>query len=130
MAATAVRVRGGNQPNTVDFHDCRTFGHSWDRYFPQNMERPPFGWRLSLRCTRCTCERHDLISPINGEVMARSYYWPEGYLMDKGVERPSREDLRVEMFRSLRAQLREHNQIALATAKTARATAAKKNGAK
>lgn len=64
----------------IEYITCRTISHAWDEFHP--MMRPPeFGWRLSLRCTRCTMERHDLISRVTFELLQRYYVPPEGYSM-------------------------------------------------
>lgn len=57
---------------------CRSFGHAWDDFTPIDKRPPPFGWRLSLRCVRCTTERHDIIDRL-GRVASREYVYPDGY---------------------------------------------------
>lgn len=51
---------------------CRVLGHAWDSFDPVGMERPPWGWRLSVRCTRCGRVRHDVIDRF-GELSYRTY---------------------------------------------------------
>jgi len=82
---------------------CRTYGHAWDEFYPSNLGVPIFGWRLSLRCTRCTAERHDLIDSI-GSVGGRRYIYPDGYQL-KRDETPSREEMRMSLFRNVRDKL-------------------------
>jgi hypothetical protein len=67
------------------------------------MGTPLFGWRLSLRCVRCTTERHDVIDHIGG-VGQRRYIYAEDYRMTRD-ELPSREELRMSLFRNVRAKL-------------------------
>jgi hypothetical protein len=95
---------------------CRTVGHAWDQFYPQGMLPPSFGWRFSLRCTRCTSERHDLVSPTDGTLLSRAYYHADGYRLEKGVERPTREELRSDLFQRIREDLRKNQQIAIAVA--------------
>lgn len=57
---------------------CRLYGHAWDEFYPIDLARPVAGWRLSLRCTRCTTERHDLIGRT-GDLEGRRYAYPEDY---------------------------------------------------
>jgi hypothetical protein len=82
---------------------CRTYGHAWDEFYPSVKGPPSFGWRLSLRCTRCTTERHDTIDVL-GHVAAREYLYPEGYHLLRD-ETPTRDQLRVAMFARVRARL-------------------------
>lgn len=56
---------------------CRSFGHAWRRAW--TVEREPGGVALILRCTGCPTERRDLYAPRSGELLARSYTYPEGY---------------------------------------------------
>lgn len=74
---------------------CRTFGHLWDEFMPHGMRKASFGYRISLRCVRCTTERHDLID-VRGEVGQREYRYPDDYSLPSGVKRP---ELRVELVR-------------------------------
>ena len=82
---------------------CRTYGHAWDEFYPDNLGEPMFGWRLSLRCTRCTAERHDTIDNTGG-VGGRRYIYPDGYQMQRD-ETPTREEMRMNLFRDVRAKL-------------------------
>lgn len=109
--ARATKLRGQDDLSN-DFLRCRTYGHSWDDFYPDDMRSPSFGWRESLRCTRCTTERHRLIGR-HGEVMQSSYYYADGYQMDKGVGKLDRADLRGEMFARLHDRLVAAGQISL-----------------
>lgn len=81
----------------TDFYECRHLGHSWDDI--PVTRRPSFGVYIWLRCTRCTTERHDIISSVSdGKLLARKYHYPEGYKTAKG-ERPSIEELRIHQIK-------------------------------
>jgi hypothetical protein len=82
---------------------CRVYGHSWDEYYPDDLGRPEYGWRLSLRCTRCTTERHDIIDSI-GRISQRRYIYVEDYQMGRD-ETPSRDEMRLAMFARIRTRL-------------------------
>lgn len=115
MATKQVRlvvVKGGERPSEAQYALCKTINHSWDRVDNPELPAPDIGWRLSLRCIRCQSERHDLISPVTGEVMARRYVYPDGYLTPKGTGRVMRTDLRRGLFEMWKTQLRETEQIA------------------
>jgi hypothetical protein len=88
---------------------CRTYGHSWDEFYPDNLGTPMFGFRLSLRCTRCTTERHDVIDHI-GQVGQRRYIYAPDYQMGRD-ELPTREELRLSLFRNVRAKLAQAQAI-------------------
>ena len=88
---------------------CRTYGHAWDEFYPDNLGTPMFGWRLSLRCARCTAERHDTIDHI-GQVGSRRYIYPQDYQMTRD-ETPTREEMRLSLFRDVREKLAAANAI-------------------
>jgi hypothetical protein len=88
---------------------CRVYGHAWDEFYPDNLGTPFYGWRLSLRCGRCTTERHDLIDSI-GRVSSRRYIYPEEYAIE-AEEKPTRDQLRLAMFDRVRARLAKINAI-------------------
>ena len=90
---------------------CRIYGHAWDEFYPDNLGSPIYGWRLSLRCTRCTAERHDVIDHI-GQISQRRYIYPQDYQM-KRDETPSRDQLRLTMFERVRARLAKVDAIGL-----------------
>lgn len=64
-----------------DYLTCRALrGHAWEPIVAFDMRKPMFGVRLSLRCTRCTTERHTLYSRDTGEQLSRhDYRRPDGY---------------------------------------------------
>ncbi len=75
-----------------DFADCRgDLRHSWERLDVSQWEKgaidsPGRGayWSLA-RCTRCGTKRLALISEETGEVLKRTYDYPEGYQLDEKV---------------------------------------------
>lgn len=93
----------------ADMLKCRTYGHAWDEFYPDYKSPPSYGWRLSLRCIRCSTERHDTIDLV-GRVSSREYVYPDGYRMGRD-EAPSREDLRVATFDRIRARLAKADAI-------------------
>jgi hypothetical protein len=97
------KVRGGDTEYDA-FVRCRTYNHAWDEFNPIDLEAPSYGWRLSLRCIRCTTERHDTIAYRSGQILSRRYIYPDGY-QNKGEDRPTKEVFREELFVRLRAQL-------------------------
>jgi hypothetical protein len=92
------------------FLRCRSYGHSWDEFFPDDMEQPWYGWRLSLRCVRCSTERHDNIG-FNGQMLGRRYIYPPGYQTPKGDPKPERSVFREELFTHLRERLEKVNAV-------------------
>jgi hypothetical protein len=82
---------------------CRTYGHAWDEFYPDNLGIPMYGWRLSLRCTRCSTERHDVIN-VRGEVGQRRYLYPDGYQRGRD-EQLTREQFRLHLFANVRDKL-------------------------
>jgi hypothetical protein len=80
----------------AEYVRCRTVGHSWDDFVPVGMRRPSFGFRLSLLCTSCGMERHDLVN-TRGDVLQREYRAPDDYTIRGGA--PARADYRVELAR-------------------------------
>ncbi len=83
------------------FVRCRAYGHSWDEFDPAygHEERLPTprqtgsSWRLTLRCTRCTTRRYDFLDDL-GEVVSRSYIYPEGYKTARTLRAEWRLELR------------------------------------
>jgi hypothetical protein len=88
---------------------CRTYGHAWEEFFPVDMGTPMYGWRLSLRCMRCTSERHDTIDVL-GRINGRRYVYVEGYQMARD-ERPDRDTLRKDLYERLRTKLTKSNAV-------------------
>lgn len=79
---------------------CRTLSHQWR---PNGViERGRFGGptgpqvlKLTVTCANgCGTTREDFIDPNNGEVVARRYRHPDGYLLQGMDERPARADFR------------------------------------
>lgn len=66
---------------------CRTISHGWEEVVRNDLDKPDYGWRFSLRCNRCACERHDIIDPYNGDLIRRRYIHPDGYELDEKVTR-------------------------------------------
>lgn len=99
-------------PTQRDFDLCKGINHPWDRVDAPELGPPVMGWRLSLRCLRCRSERHDLISPVSGEIMQRRYIYTPGYLGPKGSGRPIRADLRQAMFERWKEELQRTEQLA------------------
>jgi hypothetical protein len=87
---------------TVEYVECKAIGHNWERFQPIGMERPYFGWRLSLVCTTCETERHDIID-ANGNVGSRTYYYPEDY---KTAEKLTRDELRRMLAKKYKIRVR------------------------
>jgi hypothetical protein len=103
-------ILGGDRVGLDDaMLKCRIYRHAWDDFYPDNLGTPLYGWRLSLRCTRCTTERHDIINAM-GALDSRRYIYPEGYQMGRD-ETPSREDMRLAMFDRIRTKLAKADAI-------------------
>ncbi len=100
----AKRVRGSDPTPADQMLRCRVVGHQWDDFYPTNLSPPAFGWRLSLRCARCTTERHDLISFREGDVLAREYRYVDGY-QQRRDERLDRPELRMALYERIRTKL-------------------------
>ena len=82
---------------------CKTIGHAWDEFTP-HMKRAQFGYRLSLLCVRCTAERHDIVSIIDGRLLQREYRYPEGY---KLAMKYSRDEFRKVLIQRIRRRDRQ-----------------------
>lgn len=100
-------------PESVDSEQsmvrCRTYGHAWDEFYPDDLGPPMFGWRLSLRCVRCATERHDTIDHI-GQVGSRRYIYPDGYQTTRD-EALTKEEYRQTLYASVRKQLAQAKAI-------------------
>jgi hypothetical protein len=101
--ATVTRI---DTPLDNTYVRCRSYGHAWDEFAPIDLAPPLYGWRLSLRCTRCGTERHDNVD-FKGQVMGRRYLYVDGY-MQKGIPKVI---FRESLFSVLRGRLEEINQI-------------------
>ena len=63
-----------------DFLQCRSWSHAWTHvitYVVSPGRRTAY--ELHLRCTRCGCERFDLLT--RGRLETRTYRYPQGYLV-------------------------------------------------
>ena len=58
------------------FVRCRAFGHQWEPI--EATRKPLFGFYAKLRCVDCGAERNDIVSR-RGDLLSRSYTYPEGY---------------------------------------------------
>lgn len=108
--AKLVPVQDRDDRLKPEFLRCRTWGHVWDTFAPTHLPPPPYGWRESVRCTRCVTERHRLVDR-KGEIMGVKYDYPDGYLLVAGTGRLVRADLRVSLFEELRGRLEQANAI-------------------
>lgn len=95
-------------PTPDSYIACRTYGHAW-------FEAPitgawAQGWGsigapMTLRCERCTAERHDVINPT-GDVIRRSYVHPPNYRYPKH-EAPTVKDMRLALLALIRQNKRD-----------------------
>jgi hypothetical protein len=97
-----IRTKKALEEYDDEYLACRTFMHAWKMENPEHVGPPPFGSRMSLRCTRCGAWRHDLVT-FRGDLLARRYELPEGYrVMNKGGTKAvvlPRKECRAEMVR-------------------------------
>lgn len=78
------------------FRDCRLLGHLW-HVVPSDWN-PEYGVPMTTRCERCNIERRDSVNRNSGEVEARRYVYPDGYLFktdEDGPDLPHRSDFRL-----------------------------------
>ena len=60
-----------------DFVQCHALQHRWE---PIPVTTPPsFGAAIDLRCETCHTVRRDIFSRITGQMLGRSYDYPEDY---------------------------------------------------
>src|SRR5215831_2100720 len=106
MAGTVIQI--DPQLDRVDdsYLRCRSYGHGFEEFAPVDLYPPLYGWRLSLRCIRCTTERHDNYD-FKGKLMGRRYIYPDGY-QQKGVPKVI---FREALFSRIRAKLEKSNQL-------------------
>lgn len=97
MAEKHVRLR-------LEYEKCRVWGHAWEDFIPHGKRPAGWGSRFSLRCVRCTTERHDVIDSL-GDLSAREYVYPDDYKMAKD-ETPTRQALRLDLLGDLRGSRR------------------------
>ena len=79
------------QYERTQYTRCYTIGHAWFDYDSSDWN-PQWGLPLVLRCERCGSERRDKIGN-RGEIIGRSYFYPEGYKYSKGT-RPTKNEFR------------------------------------
>lgn len=116
MAAKTLKMR-------AEYQMCRTLGHAWDDFIPGPGDPKPAPWGrgFSLRCDRCTTQRHDAFDS-RGELSARKYIWPKDYKL-AADEKPAIETLRLSLVQEMRAehaQRMKHRQAAHKTRAPAR----------
>lgn len=90
---------------------CRAFGHAWEEYVPVGKRKPEFGFRLSLSCSSCGMERHDILDTY-GHLATREYVAPDGYY---DIGRWPRADFRLAYYRArkgTRVARRGHSKVA------------------
>lgn len=97
-------------PDTIDLSElrdnyvwCRTYGHSWDEFHPENRNPTTFKHYMALRCTRCTTQRFDY-EGVLGEIIDREYKYPEGYALAGTM---TRAQFRLEIRRRRKAAARK-----------------------
>lgn len=104
----------------TSFVQCRTLGHAWDM--------APGGWdgkgksyldgkRILFRCMRCPTIKKELWGEHSGEMLTRTYEYPEGYSVDHetledavDVYGTMRQSFRIEYLsriNSIRKQMQE-----------------------
>lgn len=91
----------------TNYLTCRTFGHSWEEFIPVGMRKPQIGFRFSLLCVSCGCERHDLMNQ-RGEVVQREYRYPDAYEVSF---RAARDEYRIQLNRRKRKRARRGTQV-------------------
>jgi hypothetical protein len=90
-----------------DFDDCKgPYRHAWFDHDGSGFKRPPFGRAFHTRCFRCETVRRDVVSNVDGRLLSRRYYYPEGYKYAKG-EKPSTEQLRLHALKTQKRNLKE-----------------------
>lgn len=80
---------------SYEYSECRLLGHSW-HVVPSDWD-PRYGLPMTTRCERCNIERRDEINRNTGEVEARRYQYPTGYLFERDTDDeqlPRRTDFR------------------------------------
>lgn len=92
----AARATGERALLRLEYERCRVFGHAWEDFIPAGKRPPGWGHRFSLRCIRCTTERHDVIDAL-GDLSERQYVYPDDYRM-AADETPTRQSLRLDLL--------------------------------
>lgn len=72
--------------------ECRTFGHAWYQHEGnvQNGVTP-----VLLRCERCTTVRYDEYGSNTGDLVSRSYQYPDGYKNATATKGKTKSDWRL-----------------------------------
>ena len=82
---------------------CRDIGHSWKWKKSDTRSSQGLVYR-KLQCERCPTTRDDVVIARTGEVDARKYKYPKGYLFKS--DPISRRELRSIAVRAVAASLR------------------------
>lgn len=78
-----------------EYNLCKgPYRHAWGDHDGSGFGRPEFGVAFHMQCSRCGTVRRDIVSRVDGGLLSRRYYYPEGYRDAKG-ERPTTEELRL-----------------------------------
>jgi hypothetical protein len=93
---------------SVEYVQCRTWGHAWEDFIPDGKREPGWGHRFSLRCVRCATERHDTIDSL-GRLSVRTYEYPEDYSLSEWdvADRPDRAALRLDLLKKMHGRAGE-----------------------
>lgn len=92
------------------YGECRLLGHLW-MIVPSDWT-PHRGEAMTVRCERCDIERRDCVERNTGEVVSRTYRYPDGYLFtrdDDGDALPARNDFRLAWLEDAIAKTRRRS---------------------
>lgn len=90
-----------------DFHECRgAYRHAWFDHDGSGFGRPEFGAAFHVQCFRCGTVRRDVVSSVDGRLLSRRYYYPEGYAWTED-ERPTAAQLRLQALKTQKRNLKE-----------------------
>lgn len=78
------------------YSTCRAIGHAWFEV-PTDWV-PQLGVGFTLRCERCGAERRDTVHRDWGELVSRSYVYPEGYSYEGDEAKPKRMDFLLDLL--------------------------------
>ena len=95
--AAAGEVLAWSRGLSEDFILCRDLGHLW-RPLSARWSEDDRAYARTMRCGRCSTERHQLLSPA-GHVLSGTYDYTEGYSAPKGQGRlgtEGRDSIRLE----------------------------------
>ena len=68
-----------------EFLLCRDIGHQWRPYTARYVPADN-AYERTIRCGRCTTERHQSIS-LQGEITSGGYHYADGYVAPRGQGR-------------------------------------------